>query len=61
MYSSTAGEGELQESKRPQAAFCRREVRCCSEVSCCIRGIYTGMLPAEKRERWHEGYYYFYY
>ena len=25
-------------------------VRCC-----CMWGIYTGMLPAEKRERWHEG------
>ena len=20
-----------------------------------MRGIYTGMLPAEKRKRWHEG------
>ena len=20
-----------------------------------MRGIYTGLLPAEKRERWHEG------
>ena len=39
MYSSTVGEGELQESKWLQGACCRCEVRCCSlgTVAC---GVY---------------------
>ena len=30
LYSGTAWKGELQESKRPQAACCRHEVQSCS-------------------------------
>ena len=32
-------------------------VRCSAGLKrwCCMHGIYTGMLPAGKRERWHRG------
>ena len=32
-------------------------VRCSAGLKrwCCMHGIYTGMLPAGKREKWHGG------
>ena len=51
MYSGTAGEVELQEGKRPQAACFRREVQSCSALSgCMLVYIYTGSCRLRRGE-----------
>ena len=48
--------GKPQESKQPPGSG-GASLRCTAGLKrwCCMHGIYTCMLPADKRERWHGG------